>query len=91
MLAWTVFAYLFGRWQFESNLRFDSRQNRQPCFRRGPRREVMEHQTVPPPFGAVSRPGWSHGGKRAPQSIRTPRFRLVFVMGFTFAWWSGFR
>ena len=85
LLAWTAAAYLFGRWQFESNLRFDVQaaqatnlsiaglaENswRAKLFR-------LPSLFLPDPIGAIVE-------KELRTLSRTPRFRLVFIMGFTF-------
>jgi ABC-2 type transport system permease protein len=85
LFAWTVAAYLFGRWQFESNLRFDVQaaqatnlsiaglaENswRTKLFR-------LPSLFLPDPIGAIVE-------KELRTLSRTPRFRLVFIMGFTF-------
>jgi ABC-2 type transport system permease protein len=85
LLAWTVAAYFFGRWQFESNLRFDVQaaqstnlldaglaENswRTKLFR-------LPSLFLPDPIGVIVE-------KELRTLSRTPRFRLVFIMGFTF-------
>jgi ABC-2 type transport system permease protein len=85
LLVFTAGAYLFGRWQFESNLRFD----------------IQAEQATSDSPGATAQNSWSTRLFRLPSAllpdpiaaivekelrtlIRTPRFRLVFIMGFTF-------
>jgi ABC-2 type transport system permease protein len=85
LLAWTAAAYFFGRWQFESNLRFDAQAAqatnlsaagmtanswRSKLFR-------LPSLFLPDPIGAIVE-------KELRTLSRTPRFRLVFIMGFTF-------
>ncbi len=83
LLAWTVAAILFGRWQFERSLRFDAealrakdaelRQNSawlDRLFR-------LPAALLPDPLAALLE-------KDLKQLARSPRFRLVFFMGFTF-------
>jgi ABC-2 type transport system permease protein len=85
LFAWTAAAYFFGRWQFESNLRFDAQaaqatnvsaagmaENswRAKLFR-------LPSLFIPDPIGAIVE-------KELRTLSRTPRFRLVFIMGFTF-------
>jgi len=85
LFAWTGIAYLFGRWQFESNLRFDAQAAqstnlsaagaaqdswRAKLFR-------LPSLFLPDPIGAIVE-------KELRTLSRTPRFRLVFIMGFTF-------
>jgi ABC-2 type transport system permease protein len=85
LLAWTALAALFGRWQFERSLRYDA---------------IAAQATVAPPEASRSEvwierfyrfPGWLW---RDPLAVlvekelrtlsRSPRFRMVFVMGFSF-------
>jgi ABC-2 type transport system permease protein len=85
LFAWTAAAYLFGRWQFESNLRFD----------------IQAAQATSLPASAFNENSWRTRIFRLPSALlpdpvaaivekelrtlsRTPRFRLVFIMGFTF-------
>jgi ABC-2 type transport system permease protein len=85
MLAWTAAAYVFGRRQFESNLRFD----------------IQAAQATDLSPAALAQDSWRSRLFRLPSALlpdpvaaivekelrtlsRTPRFRLVFVMGFTF-------
>jgi ABC-2 type transport system permease protein len=85
MLAWTAFAYWFGRWQFETNLRFDlqAEQATDTSAAAGGRSSWREtlfrlpSALFPDPIGAIVE-------KELRTLSRTPRFRLVFVMGFTF-------
>jgi ABC-2 type transport system permease protein len=85
LFAWTGAAYLFGRWQFESNLRFDAQAAqstnlsvagmaqdswRAKLFR-------LPSLFLPDPIAAIVE-------KELRTLSRTPRFRLVFIMGFTF-------
>jgi len=81
LLIWTLLAYAFGRWQFESGLRFDSAEAessgggfRFPWLEglyRLPSRLFRD------PLAALIE-------KEIRFLSRTPRFRLVFVMGFSF-------
>jgi ABC-2 type transport system permease protein len=85
MVAWSVIALAFGRWQFGRSLRFDA-QAEQATDQRDP---------------ALSEQSWSNRAFRLPalflpdpvaaivekelrSLVRTPRFRLVFIMGFSF-------
>ncbi|MBK5291809.1 MAG: hypothetical protein JJE04_09065 [Acidobacteriia bacterium] len=87
LLAWTAAAYLFGRSQFERGFRFDSEEARatstKPAgllsnsgslvefFYRLPSRLFAD------PLGAIIE-------KEIRFLSRAPRFRLVFLMGFSF-------
>ncbi|HYL37325.1 MAG TPA: hypothetical protein VEV17_15520 [Bryobacteraceae bacterium] len=83
LAAWTTLAYVFGRWQFERGLRFDSREaaaTSAPSTRSASRLEWW--YTLPnvifrdPLAGLIE--------KELRFLSRAPRFRLVFVMGFSF-------
>ncbi len=80
---WCTAAYLFGRWQFHRSLRFDraaadvsgNLQTRTPllsrsCF-------GLLTRLVPDPLAAIIE-------KELRSLARSPRFRLVFLMGFSF-------
>lgn len=82
LLAWTAAAYVFGRWQFERGLRFDlaaasaqgssnRRVSRLDWFYRLP------NLFFPDPLAALIE-------KELRFLSRSPRFRLVFLMGFSF-------
>ena len=83
LLAWTLGAYAFGRWQFERGLRFDADAARatevtqrganswSEGFFRWPSRVFTD------PLAAMVE-------KELRFLSRAPRFRLVFTMGFTF-------
>jgi ABC-2 type transport system permease protein len=85
LLVWTAAVYWFGRWQFESNLSFDFQAAeatnlasaahsgdswREKLFR-------LPSAFLPDPVAAIME-------KELRTLTRTPRFRLVFIMGFTF-------
>jgi ABC-2 type transport system permease protein len=83
LLAWTVAAYLFGRWQFEKGLRFDAAE----AGAAGPSRPgrggwlegfyLLPGRIFADPLGALIE-------KELRFLTRSPRFRLVFLMGFSF-------
>jgi ABC-2 type transport system permease protein len=83
LLGWTVAAVLFGRWQFERSLRFDgealrakeSEANQQSAWLDGIFR--LPAMFFRDPLAALLE-------KDLKQLARSPRFRLVFFMGFTF-------
>jgi ABC-2 type transport system permease protein len=83
LLAWTVGAYFFGRWQFERSLRFDmaaaQSEDRAPVQSGSwlDRLYRLPSLVFPDPLAAVIE-------KELRSLSRTPRFRLVFIMGFTF-------
>lgn len=82
LVAWTLAAYFFGRWQFERGLRFDAQESaastaaplaksRLEPFFRFPRLLFRD------PIAALIE-------KELRFLSRSPRFRLVFLMGFSF-------
>lgn len=83
--AWTALAAWFGRAQFERGLRFDAQaaQATPTAPRKNGREPLSERfyrlpgQFWRDPLGAVVE-------KELRTLVRTPRFRMVFVMGFTF-------
>ena len=85
LAAWTFAAYWFGRRQFERNLRFDAdaAQARMVTPEASGRRRWSDAFYRLPsmlwrdPLGAMVE-------KELRSLARTPRFRMVFVMGFTF-------
>src|SRR5581483_2509162 len=85
MVAWSVLALAFGRWQFGRSLRYDA----------------QAAQATDQRDTALSENSWSNRAFRLPalflpdpvaaivekelrSLVRTPRFRLVFIMGFSF-------
>jgi len=84
LLAWTSAAYIFGRTQFERGLRFDaaeaSARSTSSTTRRVSRLEwwyQLPNAVLPDPLGALIE-------KELRFLSRAPRFRLVFLMGFSF-------
>ena len=83
LVGWTAAAYLFGRWQFARTLTFDAAASQatfHPSRKRSHRLEAfyrLPSAFLPDPLGALIE-------KEARTLIRSPRFRLVFVMGFSF-------
>lgn len=82
LLAWMTAAYLFGRWQFMHSLRYDL-QAAQATVVSAKDRPFAERLyrlpslVLPDPICAIVE-------KELRSLVRTPRFRLVFVMGFSF-------
>ena len=82
LMAWTAAAYFFGRWQFERGLRFDAQESAasttaplaksrlEPFFR-------LPRVLFRDPIAALVE-------KELRFLSRAPRFRLVFLMGFSF-------
>ena len=83
LFAWTIAAWIFGRWQFEKSLSFDAAaatsasQQNQPPSEWTERLFSWPSRLFPDPLGAMME-------KEFRSLSRTPRFRLVFVMGFSF-------
>ncbi|HXM43911.1 MAG TPA: hypothetical protein VN924_21940 [Bryobacteraceae bacterium] len=82
LLTWTIAAYLFGRWQFTRSLRYDFQEAQATVVSAKDRRFAerlyrLPALVLPDPLGAIVE-------KELRSLVRTPRFRLVFVMGFSF-------
>jgi ABC-2 type transport system permease protein len=83
LLAWTVAAYFFGRWQFERGLNFDfgeAAAKSAPSGRGASRLEwwyTLPNVFLRDPLAALVE-------KELRFLSRSPRFRLVFLMGFSF-------
>ena len=83
LTSWTAAAYLFGRWQFERGLRFDSSEasaRSAPSARAASRLEwwySLPNALLRDPLAALVE-------KELRFLSRAPRFRLVFLMGFSF-------
>jgi ABC-2 type transport system permease protein len=82
ILAWTLAAYVFGRTQFERGLRFDAAEAsaRGSSTRRVSRLEwwyQLPNSVLRDPLAALIE-------KELRFLSRAPRFRLVFLMGFSF-------
>jgi ABC-2 type transport system permease protein len=83
VLAWTAGAYFFGRWQFERGLAFDFGAAAAQSAPRGRTASRLDwfyrlpNAILPDPLAALIE-------KELRFLSRTPRFRLVFLMGFSF-------
>ena len=83
LLAWTVAAWIHGRWQFARNLRGDwdaaSAAGAAPARTRTRAESIygLPSRFLPDPLAALVE-------KEVRSLVRSPRFRLVFLMGFTF-------
>jgi ABC-2 type transport system permease protein len=83
--AWSVLALAFGRWQFGRSLRYDAQAAQATDQREtaSPERTWSERffrlpaAFLPDPVAAIVE-------KELRSLVRTPRFRLVFIMGFSF-------
>ena len=97
LCAWTAAAYFLGRWQFHRSLRFDAAAAEAAGRRAlGPSGAWTERlYRIPAWF--LTDPLAALVEKELRSLFRTPRFRLVFLMGFTFGFliwvplWHGFR
>lgn len=82
-LSWTAAAWIFGRWQFSRSLQFDAAAH--DVKRRSPARHDSWLEAVYRlPARFLSDPLAVIIEKELRSLARSPRFRLVFVMGFTF-------
>lgn len=83
LLAWTLAAYGFGRWQFERGLTFDEQEHTASSANSTRSASLLENLYRLPgrvfgdPLGALIE-------KELRFLSRSPRFRLVFFMGFSF-------
>ncbi len=79
LLLWTAAAWAFGRWQFERSLRFDAAavESAAPRSGRFDRLYRLPGVLLADPLGAIVE-------KELRSLARSPRFRLVFMMSFTF-------
>ena len=83
LLFWTWAAFRFGKWQFQRGLRFDADAARATVEKRVRADGLLEKiyripsALFPDPMGALLE-------KELRFLSRAPRFRLVFIMGFTF-------
>jgi ABC-2 type transport system permease protein len=82
LLAWTAASFVFGRWQFERGLNFDygeAAAKGAPSGRKASRLEWFYRlpNVLPDPMGALIE-------KELRFLSRSARFRLVFLMGFSF-------
>jgi ABC-2 type transport system permease protein len=81
--GWILAAYVFGRWQFEQGLKFDAREAASKGASPGRRASRLEwwyrfpNSLFRDPLAALIE-------KELRSLSRTPRFRLVFLMGFSF-------
>ncbi|HEX3876191.1 MAG TPA: hypothetical protein VHW24_04350 [Bryobacteraceae bacterium] len=84
LILWTLVALVFGRWQFERNLRFDVTAAQAQILRpMDSRRRKWTDLFYRLPGALWRDPLAAILEKELRSLIRTPRFRMVFVMGFT--------
>lgn len=83
LILWTAAAWRFGRWQFARSLGFDEREAgaapAAPARSRWPLERLLGWPSAlfSDPLGALVE-------KEIRSLVRAPRFRLVFLMGFSF-------
>ncbi len=83
LAVWAAAGYLFGRWQFEIGLRFDQEAAEATPMTASRRWNIVDRlyaipsALLPDPIGALVE-------KEVRFLSRAPRFRLVFLMGFSF-------
>lgn len=83
LASWALAALLFGRWQFERSLHYDAQATLSPDAANGRPLSRIESfyrlpsLFLPDPLAAVVE-------KELRALSRTPRFRMVFIMGFSF-------
>lgn len=83
LVLWCAVALAFGLWQFSRTLSFDAQAAAASPVRAGGRRGLLEglyklpSVWLPDPLGALVE-------KEVRFLARSPRFRMVFLMGFTF-------
>jgi ABC-2 type transport system permease protein len=83
LCGWVVVAGWFGRWQFERNLRYDATAAQATPDRALARPGIAERFFRLP--GLLLRDPLAGIVEKELRSLaRTPRFRMVFAMGFTF-------
>ena len=83
LAGWLALAWWYGRWQFARSLRFDARARRAGEYAAGERPAWMDRFFRWP--AVVFRDPMAAMVEKELRSLaRTPRFRLVFLMGFTF-------
>jgi ABC-2 type transport system permease protein len=83
LLAWTIAAGLFGRWQFARTLSFDAQAAGAGGSRPASRQGFVEGFYRLPSL-LFADPLAALVEKEIRFLLRSPRFRLVFLMGFTF-------
>jgi ABC-2 type transport system permease protein len=84
LCAWTAAAYVFGRWQFGRTLSFDADEINAASSPGADRLNRRFHALLGWPSLLFRDPLAALIEKEIRFLSRSPRFRLVFVMGFTF-------
>ena len=83
LVGWTGLAYWFGRRQFERTLLFDAAESRSK-ERAGPKRSGLIDWVLRAPSVFLRDPLAALVEKEVRFLSRAPRFRLLFMMGFSF-------
>jgi ABC-2 type transport system permease protein len=84
LCGWTLLAFWFGRRQFERSLRYDAIAAQATAFRPGENGRSWTEWFYRLPALLWHDPLAAIAEKELRSLSRTPRFRMVFVMGFTF-------
>jgi ABC-2 type transport system permease protein len=84
LALWTLGAGLFARLQFRRALRFDTAESLARHSRQGPVAESFARRLLGRLSGLLTDPAAAFLEKELLVLGRSPRFRLVFIMGFTF-------
>jgi len=83
LAAWTLAAAAFGYFQFDRTLAFD-KEAAGASGTRGGARQRMSERLLSLPSAMLRDPVGAMVEKEIRSLMRSPRFRLVFLMGFTF-------
>lgn len=84
LAIWTVAAALYGRWQFDRSLRHDAVAAQATPARSNAARVALADRLYRLPSLVFPDPLAGIVEKELRSLARTPRFRTVFIMGFTF-------
>lgn len=83
LFGWLAVGYAFGRWQFEKGLRFDEEAARAHGDA-ATKRDSWTERIFQLPSVLLRDPMGAMVEKELRSLVRSPRFRIVFLMGFTF-------
>jgi ABC-2 type transport system permease protein len=84
LIWWAVAAFAFGRWQFERSLRYDAQATAGSAPAAGERTRSRLEAFYRLPALFLPDPTAAMVEKELRSLSRTPRFRMVFIMGFSF-------
>ncbi len=82
LISWMLAALVFGRWQFERSLHYDAQATLSPSANNRARSRIESFYRLPALF--LPDPMAAIVEKELRALSRTPRFRMVFIMGFSF-------